>query len=53
MHFLSLRTNRDNAAFPSFPQREIELVADQMEEALKEAMPQTYAAFEKNGRVAP
>jgi thymidylate synthase (FAD) len=53
MHFLSLRTNRDNAAFPSFPQREIEMVADQMEEALKAAMPQTYAAFEKNGRVAP
>ncbi|MFF4245255.1 FAD-dependent thymidylate synthase [Streptomyces sp. NPDC001822] len=53
MHFLSLRTKRDNAAFPSFPQKEIEMVADQMENELKETMPQTYAAFDKHGRVAP
>jgi thymidylate synthase (FAD) len=53
MHFLSLRTKRDDAAFPSFPQREIEMVAEQMESAFASVMPQTYAAFEKNGRVAP
>jgi thymidylate synthase (FAD) len=53
MHFLSLRTKRDNASFPSFPQKEIEMVADQMETSLKLLMPQTHAAFEKYGRVAP
>lgn len=53
MHFLSLRTSRENAAFPSFPQHEIEMVAEKMESALDLLMPVTYAAFEKNGRVAP
>ncbi|MFI0553393.1 FAD-dependent thymidylate synthase [Streptomyces scabiei] len=53
MHFLSLRTKREDATFPSFPQREIEMVAEQMEDALARHMPETYAAFEKNGRVAP
>ena len=31
MHFLGLRTNRPDAAYPSSPQREIELVAEGME----------------------
>jgi len=53
MHFLSLRTKRDNAAVPSFPQREIEMVAEQMEEQWARLMPLTHAAFEKHGRVAP
>lgn len=53
MHFLSLRTKSENATYPSFPQREIEMVAEQMEEAFKVAMPLTYEAFVKNGRVAP
>ncbi|WJN63150.1 ThyX-like thymidylate synthase [Streptomyces phage phiScoe44] len=53
MHFLSLRTNRQNAKVPSFPQREIELVADEMELAFMDAMPHTHRAFEMNGRVAP
>jgi thymidylate synthase (FAD) len=53
MHFLSLRTKHKNAVFPSFPQREIEMVADQMEAAFASLMPQTHAAFEKYGRVAP
>ncbi|GAA2752508.1 MULTISPECIES: FAD-dependent thymidylate synthase [Kitasatospora] len=53
MHFLSLRTKRDNAAVPSFPQREIEMVAEQMEEQWSRLMPLTHAAFEKHGRVAP
>jgi len=53
MHFLSLRTKREDSAFPSFPQREIEMVAERMEEVFAEAMPLTYAAFNRNGRVAP
>lgn len=53
MNFLSLRTTKDNAAFPSYPQREIEMVAEQMEDAFREAMPLTHAAFEDGGRVAP
>lgn len=53
MNFLSLRTKRPDSHFPSFPQREIEMVAEQMEEAWAGLMPLTYAAFEANGRVAP
>ena len=53
MNFLSLRTKRPDAAFPSFPQREIEMVADVMEERWAELMPLTHEAFERNGRVAP
>jgi thymidylate synthase (FAD) len=53
MHFLSLRTNRQNSKVPSFPQREIEMVADQMEYAFMDVMPHTHRAFEMNGRVAP
>ena len=53
MNFLSLRTKRDDAHFPSFPQREIEMCAEQMETAWQGLMPLTHAAFEKNGRVAP
>ena len=32
MHFLSLRTQHEQARVPSFPQREIEMVAERMEE---------------------
>ncbi len=53
MNFLSLRTRRDDSAFPSFPQREIEMVAEKMEEEWTKIMPLTHAAFEANGRVAP
>ena len=53
MNFLSLRTKREDSAFPSFPQREIEMVADRMESYWAELMPLTHAAFERNGRVAP
>jgi thymidylate synthase (FAD) len=53
MNFLSLRTKREGTHFPSFPQREIEMVAEQMEDKWAELMPLTYAAFNKNGRVAP
>jgi thymidylate synthase (FAD) len=53
MNFLSLRTKRPESHFPSFPQREIEMVAELMEEAWKPLMPLTHAAFEAGGRVAP
>jgi thymidylate synthase (FAD) len=53
MNFLSLRTMREGTHFPSFPQREIEMVAEKMEEFFAEKMPITYATFNKNGRVAP
>lgn len=53
MNFLSLRTSREGTHFPSFPQREIEMVAEKMEEFFAEKMPITYEAFNKNGRVAP
>lgn len=53
MNFLSLRTKRDNARNPSFPQREIEMVAEAMETEWAALMPLTHAAFEAHGRVAP
>ncbi|MEV0405742.1 FAD-dependent thymidylate synthase [Actinoallomurus sp. NPDC050550] len=53
MNFLSLRTRHDDSAFPSFPQREIEMVAEKMEEEWAKIMPLTHAAFEANRRVAP
>lgn len=53
MNFLSLRVQSDDATFPSYPQREIEMVAEQMEQLWAGLMPITHAAFEANGRVAP
>lgn len=52
MNFLSLRSE-EQGTYPSFPQKEIAMVADQMEAVFKEKMPLTYAAFIANGRVAP
>ena len=53
MNFLSLRTAREGSHFPSYPQREIEMVAEKMEEHFAQLMPITYKAFEKSGRIAP
>lgn len=53
MNFLSLRTKRDGTAFPSFPQREIEMVAERMEDFWAELMPLTHESFCASGRVAP
>jgi thymidylate synthase (FAD) len=53
MNFLSLRVSDPDATFPSFPQREIEMVAEQMETIWAGLMPLTHAAFERNGRVCP
>jgi thymidylate synthase (FAD) len=53
MSLLSLRTRREDSKFPSFPQREIEMVAEKMEAEWARLMPLTHAAFEANGRVSP
>ena len=53
MNFLSLRTKRPDSTFPSFPQREIEMVAEKMETQWAALMPLTHAAFEAGGRVSP
>ena len=53
MNFLSLRTKREGTHFPSFPQREIEMCAEKMEDFWAELMPYTYEAFNQHGRVAP
>ncbi len=53
MNFLSLRTAREGSHFPSYPQREIEMVAEKMEAHFAQLMPITYGAFQKSGRIAP
>lgn len=53
MNFLSLRMKSEGSHFPSYPQREIEMVAERYEEEWSRLMPITHAAFAKNGRVAP
>lgn len=53
MNFLSLRTSREGSHFPSYPQREIEMVAEKMEAEFARLMPLTYGAFERSGRIAP
>lgn len=53
MHWLSLRSTSDHAAYPSTPQWEIAEAARQAEDHLKYWMPVTWSAFDNNGRVAP
>lgn len=53
MNFLSLRVHDADATAVSYPQREIEEVAEQMEASFAELYPLTYKQFIKNGRVAP
>jgi thymidylate synthase (FAD) len=53
MNFLSLRRKVEGSLFPSYPQREIEMVAEKYEEVWSALMPLTHAAFVKSGRVAP
>jgi thymidylate synthase (FAD) len=53
MNFLSLRTSHEGSHFPSYPQREIEMVAEKMEQYFATLMPITHSAFQKSGRVAP
>ena len=55
MNFLSLRGTQDDRPeeIRSYPQREIQMAAEQIEMFFDEAMPATYHAFVENGRVAP
>ena len=53
MNFLSLRRHVDGSLFPSYPQREIEMVAEEYEKHFSDIMPLTYEAFKTNRRVAP
>jgi thymidylate synthase (FAD) len=53
MNFLSLRRKTEDSQFPSYPQREIEMVAEQYERYWADLMPITHEAFVRNGRVAP
>lgn len=53
MSFLSLRTKHEDSMFPSFPQWEINQVADQMETIFAQLFPLTHAAFLNSGRVSP
>jgi len=53
MNFLSLRTKREGTHFPSFPQREIEMCAEKMEDFWAKLMPLSHESFNENGRVAP
>lgn len=53
MNFLSLRSRQDGAAYPSYPQREIQMGAEKIEDIFAELMPATHKSFIENGRVAP
>lgn len=53
MHFLGLRTEKEDATFVSHPMDEIQLVANKMEAIFAETQPVTYEAWNRNGRVAP
>lgn len=53
MNFLSLRSRQDGATYVSYPQREIQIGAEKIEDIFAEVMPNTYRSFLANGRVAP
>ena len=53
MAFLSLRVHEPASTFVSYPLWEIDLAARSCEQVLEAGWPITYAAFVKNGRVAP
>lgn len=53
MHFLSLRTHEPEAKFVSYPLYEIEEAARLCEGIFAKHWPETYAAFNEFGRVAP
>ena len=53
MNFLSLRRKVEGSHFVSYPQREIEMVAEVYEEHFAQLMPLTHSAFNEHGRVAP
>lgn len=53
MAFMSLRTEDDDARYPSRPQKEVRLVGEQYEDLFRKSWPATYDAWVAAGRVAP
>lgn len=53
MSFLSLRTKAEDSFFPSYPQWEINEVANQMEAHFAGLFPITHTIFHESGRVSP
>lgn len=53
MNFLSLRKIDERSTVTTHPQREIEMVAEKMEEIFAEQMPIVHKYFNEFGRVAP
>lgn len=53
LNFLSLRTRRPDALFPSYPQHEIDVAATELERIFAIHWPLTYQAYNDNKRVAP
>lgn len=53
MSFLSLRTKHEDSKFPSYPQWEINQVANKMETLFGETFPITHRIFHYAGRVSP
>jgi thymidylate synthase (FAD) len=53
MSFLSFRTKDPMSKFPSYPQWEINQVANMLEEHFAELFPLTHEAFNEAGRVSP
>lgn len=51
--FLSLRWAHPASTVPTFPQDEIQLVAQQMDALARPKFPLSFEAFDKNGRVGP
>jgi thymidylate synthase (FAD) len=51
--FLSLRWSHELSSVPTFPLREIEMVAEQLDEQARPHFPLAFEAFDKQGRVAP
>lgn len=52
-HFLSLRRTHPLSTVPTFPLREIEMVAEALEEQAREKFPVAFDCFDRQGRVAP
>jgi len=53
MAFMSLRTEDDDARYPSRPQKEVRVVGEQYEDLFAKSWPATYEAWVAAGRVAP
>ncbi|MCA9880775.1 MAG: FAD-dependent thymidylate synthase [Thermomicrobiales bacterium] len=53
MHFLSLRINHPDNQYDTYPQAEIQEVAEKMEKHFKAHWPLTWEAFNAHGRVSP